>query len=128
MTFNVNVVSADVALTSFTTDGTNLDVAYTVTGATAGSFEIGIYTSPDGSTPDQELMLYTVDGTNSLLTAGNNTAVITPAFDDIRSNYHLIAVSDSNSGTTEDTVELAGGMFVALYNRGKLWLFCLIMR
>jgi Ca2+-binding RTX toxin-like protein len=111
--FTVNVVSADVALTGFTTDGTNLDVAYSITGATAGQFDIGIYTSPDGSTPDQELVPYTVNGTNSPLTIGNHTAVISPAFDDIQSNYHLIALTDANSDPSENTVEFAGGIFVA---------------
>jgi hypothetical protein len=111
--FTVDVEAANVTLTGFTTDGTNLDVAYTVTGGTAAPFDIGIYTSPDGSTPDQELMSYTVNCANSPLTCGSYTAAIAPAFDDIQSNYHLIAVSDANSDSSDNALEFAGGIFIA---------------
>ena len=58
-------------------------------------------------------MPFTVNGTNFPLTTGTYTASFTPAFDDIASDYHLIAVSDANSDPTQNTVEFAGGIFVA---------------
>ncbi len=59
-TFNVNVAAAAVTLNSFTasSDGSQLQVSYTVSDATAAPFNIDIYTSPDGTTPDQLLMSY----------------------------------------------------------------------
>jgi PKD repeat protein len=117
LTFNIDVESPTVALTGFaaSSGGSQLQVSYTVTGGTAAPFTIGIYTSPDGVTPDQLLQSVTVDGSSSSLPlgAGNDTASFTPQFDDIQSNYHLIAVSDTSSDTTQSTVEFAGGVFYA---------------
>ena len=114
-TFNVSVLAADVKLNSFiATSGAQLQVSYTVSTATAAPFTIGIYTSADGTTPDSQLTSVTIDGSIGLpLTTGTHTATFTPAFDDTASDYHLIAVSDANSDPTQDTVEFAGGIFVA---------------
>jgi hypothetical protein len=113
LTFYVNVVSAAVTLTDFapSSDGSKLNVSYTVTGAAAaGPFHIDIYTSPDGSTPDQLLQSVAIDGSADLpLTSG--TASFTPQFDDIQSNYHLIAVADANGATSG--IEFDGGIFYA---------------
>ena len=56
-------------------------------------------------------MSFTVNGTNFPLTTGTYTASFPAAFDDVASNYHLIAVSDADS--SDSTVEFAGGIFVA---------------
>ncbi len=116
-TFNVNVVSAVVTLNSFapSSDGSQLQVSYSIANAAAAPFNINIYVSPDGTTPDQLLMSYPVTDSSLLTeTSGTRHAVsFTPAFDDIASSYHLIAVCDSNSDPTENTVEFAGGIFVA---------------
>ena len=56
-------------------------------------------------------MSFTVNGTNFPLTTGTYTASFPAAFDDVVSNYHLIAVSDADS--SDSTVEFAGGIFVA---------------
>jgi hypothetical protein len=114
--FNVNVAAAAVALNSFTpsSDGSQLQVSYTVSGGTAAPFNIDIYTSPDGTTPDQLLMLVAVDGSTDLpLTTGTHTASFPAAFDDVASDYHLIAVTDASTDPTQNTVEFAGGIFVA---------------
>ncbi len=115
--FTVSVAAAAVSLNTFTasSDGSQLQVSYTVSSGTAAPFNIDVYTSPDGSTPDQLLMsdAVTVNGTNFPLTTGTYTASFTPTFDDIASDFHLIAVADANSDSTQNTVEFAGGVFVA---------------
>ncbi len=114
-TFTVNVVAPTVTLNSFTpsSDGSLLNISYTISGGTADPFNIDIYTSPDGSTSDQLLSSVTVDGTNFPLTVGTWTASLTPAFDDIQSGYHLIAAADGTSDAIPCTVEFAGGVFYA---------------
>ena len=113
--FTVTVSGASVALTGFTAspDGSTLDVAYTVSGGVSAPFTIDTYTSPDGTTPGQLLGSVAVDGTSFPLTAGSHVATLTPAFDDIPSDYHLIAVSTASSDPAENTVAFAGGIFVA---------------
>ena len=77
-TFNVTVVSAEVALTNFTPspDHSELQVQYTISGTTSAPFNIGIYASSDGSSPDQLLTSYAVGAVHSSeLTAGANTVV-----------------------------------------------------
>ena len=116
-TFNVDVVSATVALTGFAAsgDGSQLQVSYTVANADAAPFNINVYTSPDGSTPDQLLTIYPVTASGDLTeTSGTpHTVSFTPQFDDIQSNYHLIAVCDANPDPTQNTVEFTGGVFYA---------------
>ena len=78
-TFNVTVVSAEVALTNFTPspDHSELQVQYSVSGTTSAPFNIGIYASSDGSSPDQLLTSYAVGAVHSSeLTAGANTVYI----------------------------------------------------
>jgi hypothetical protein len=55
-----------------------------------------------------------VDGSTDLpLSEGTDVAFFTPQFDDIQSNYHLIAVADSSSDVVPSTVEFGGGVFYA---------------
>ncbi len=116
--FSVEVDSPTVALTGFAANtssaSSQLNVSYTITGGTADPFNIGIYTSPDGVTPDQLLQSVYVNGGMDLpLTDGDDTASFAAQFDDIPSNYHLIAVSDTSDDSTKSTVEFAGGVFYA---------------
>ncbi len=67
--FTVNVLPAQVVIDSFvpsTTDPGALDVTYTITGANAEPFNIDLYTSSDGTTPDQLLMANAVTGSRDL--------------------------------------------------------------
>ena len=100
-TFTVHVTAADVALTDFSTDGHLLQVSYTISNDTSAPFQIGIYSSPDGMTPDQLLSSYPVGGINSSeLTAsvsGSHTVSITPPAADVSGDYYLIAVADSDA-------------------------------
>jgi hypothetical protein len=112
-TFTVDVVSAAVTLTDFASNGTDLEVSYNVTGAaSAGPFNINVYTSPDGSTPDQLLMSAPVTGSGNLTetTGTPHTFTFAPSFDDVQSGYHLIAVADANPSSA---VEFDGGVFIA---------------
>ena len=80
--FTITVTSADVALTNFSTAGNMLQVQYNIANPTnltqsAAQFQIGIYSSPDGTTPDQLLTSYMVGGVNAgELTVGNNHTVL----------------------------------------------------
>ena len=101
-------------------DGTNLDVTYTVSGADADAFNIDIYTSADGTTPGQLLMPYPVTVARDLA-VGTQSVTIAPVFADIPSAYHLIAVSDANGTNSDGTlvdppVEFEGGVFAATDN------------
>ena len=117
-TFNVTVVSADVALTEFYGEHEHQQFAIRRSRtpwriANAGPFNIDIYTSPDGSTPDQLLMSYPVtrQATWPRPAARRIPFRSRPQFDDIQSNYHLIAVADANGATSG--IEFAGGIFYA---------------
>ena len=109
--FTVTVLPAQVAIDSFvpsTTVPGALDVTYTITGANAVAFNIDLYTSADGTTPDQLLMSVPVDGTVFSVNIGTYTATISPTFADVPSAYHLIAVSDAN-GTNSDGTPVDAG-------------------
>ena len=113
----VNVASASVALTDFAVDpassGSQLQVSYTVASANAAPFNINIYKSSDGTTPDQLLQTVPVTGSALNETSGTSTDTFAfmPQFDDTQSNYHLIAMIDANF--TNNTAEFDGGVFYA---------------
>jgi Ca2+-binding RTX toxin-like protein len=114
--FTVVVQMGEVTLNSFapSSDGSQFQVSYTVATATAAPFDIDIYTSPDGTTPNILLTSVTVDGSTGLpLTVGTHTASFTPAFDDFNTNYQLIAAYNSSAATTASTIAFSGGIFVA---------------
>ena len=91
---------------------TRLNVSYTISGGTAAAFNIDIDTSPDGTTVGQSLTSVSIDGsTDYPLAAGTYTASFTPTFNDVQSDYHLIAVA--NATGIASTVEFDGGIFYA---------------
>ena len=112
--FDVYVVSAVVTLNSFTTDGNELRCL--VFGLRRRRPLPSTLTSTRRRTvrrPMNLLMSFAVNGANSPLTTGTYTASFPAAFDDIPSDYHLIAVTDASSDPTQNTVEFGGGIFVA---------------
>jgi hypothetical protein len=115
--FSVYVLAGSVALTDFkpTSDGSQLQVSYTVSTASTSPFNIDIYTSTDGTTPGELLMSYPVTDSGDLtVTSGTpRTVSFTPAFDDFQSNYQLIAVADASTDTATNTAPFDGGIFVA---------------
>jgi hypothetical protein len=115
-TYTVDVATAAITLTGFSSssDHSALSVSYTVANADSAPFSIGIYTSPDGTTPDQLLTSYTV--TDSSLLAENTgtpySVTIPTTFSDPQQDYQLIAVADSG-GTDGSTLEFPGGIFTS---------------
>ena len=91
LTFNVDVLAATVTLTDFATQGSSLQVTYSVSGAASSPFTIGMYTSPDGTTADQLLSSYNVTDANELA-VGSHTVTIPPPAADVSGDYYLIAV------------------------------------
>ena len=85
-------------------------------GAQSAPFNIGIYASSDGTSPDQLLTPCAVGGADgsvtSELTVGSHTILIRADYADPQDNYHLIAVADGSSDA-DDTLEFAGGIFEA---------------
>ena len=112
-TFNVNVLAANVALTGFTTNGSSLQVSYTIGNETSAPFQIGIYSSPDGTTPDQLLSSYMVGGVNSseLIANSSNTVPITPPAADVPGDYYLIAVANSGLTQADNAIVFGGESF-----------------
>ena len=110
-TFNVGrfVRGGDAQQFHGRSDGSQLQVSYSIANAAAAPFNIDIYTSPDGVTPDQLLMSYPVTGSD-LTETTSNTVSFPAAFDDIASNYHLIAVSDANGVIPTARPPNAGGI------------------
>jgi VCBS repeat-containing protein len=119
-TVTINVAAPlDIHLTSFTSNGTNLAVNYTVSGAVPPSFSIALYQSPDGVTLGQQLQA--VPGNTAL---GPQSTSIVSTFSDIQGDYYLIAKVDSagvvaESNETNNTAPFAGGSFVAMELGGK---------
>lgn len=105
----------DLAPDGFGTSGANLSVAYEVTEATAPAFDIGIYSSVNGSTPGTLLMTHRV--TNSAdRTVGQHTLNFQAAFNDLSTDYSLLAKLDSGSEASEgyennNIRQFSGGAF-----------------
>ena len=113
--FTITVTSADVALTNFSTAGNMLQVQYNIANPTnltqsAAQFQIGIYSSADGTTPDQLLTSYMVGGVNaSELTVGNNhTVLLAPPAGALSGDYYLVAVADSDATPNDNALVLGG--------------------
>ena len=84
---------------------------YNVANAGSAPFPINIYSSTDGTTPDQLLTSYTVGGANGNdLTVGDHTALIAPPAGTPSGDYYLIASADSGAATSNNnTLALSGG-------------------
>ena len=116
--FSVTVVNPDIALTSFTpspdTYHSDLQVQYMVSGVNSAPFNIGIYASSDGTSPDQLLTSYSVNDSSKLaVSALPYTVDIPVTYADPQESYHLIAVADA---APDNSLEFAGGIFEATDN------------
>ena len=105
-TFHVNVLTADVALKDFFTNNEGvLQVSYTIGNEASAPFQISIYSSPDGTTPDQPLGSYMVGSNNSdELDEGSHIVPITESIANTSGDCYLIAVADN-------TIPFDGGVF-----------------
>jgi autotransporter-associated beta strand protein len=94
-------------------DQNSLQVTYQVdTTNSAAPFQIGLYTSVDGIAPDQPFGEPYSISDPSLLTPGAHTISFTAPYQDVSSDYRLIAVVNTDSTPAESTLEFAGGIFV----------------
>ncbi|MCC7086316.1 MAG: hypothetical protein IT427_15035 [Pirellulales bacterium] len=98
---------------TFTTDGTQLSIGYTVAGDYAPDFTIGLYASPDGVALGELLQSIPVD-----TTAGTRSLALTPEFADLQQDYFLMAAVDGDEQVPEsdeanNALLFAGGAFVA---------------
>ena len=111
LNFTATVTAANVPLTSVSAAGNWLQVQYNVANAGSAPFPINIYSSTDGTTPDQLLTSYTVGGANGNdLTVGDHTALIAPPAGTPSGDYYLIASADSGAATSNNnTLALSGG-------------------
>jgi VCBS repeat-containing protein len=116
-TVSISVGTApELAITGFSSNGTNLEIDYSVANGAAGSFKIALYTSDDGLTLGEQLQ--EVNGGQNPGSLGNHTLTFQPTFDDPAENYYLVAVLDSNdevleSDETNNAAVFSGGAFVA---------------
>jgi hypothetical protein len=112
VTFNVSN-TRDVALTSFTADGTYLDLSYFVIGGDVNPFYIGLYASPDGVTRGHRIEALTADDSS-----GSHSLSFIPYFEDLPANYYLLAMVDSDDSINEthetnNAAALIGGAYLA---------------
>ncbi len=115
--FSVTVLPATVALTDFapSTDGTALDVSYTITDSVdsqAAPFTISIYSSADAATPDTLLWSYAVSNSADLTASAagqSHTVATTPTAADVAGNYSLLALADADP----NPIPFDGGIFAA---------------
>ena len=80
-------------------------MSYTIDTDTLAPFQIGIYSSPDGTTPDQLLTSYMVGGVNSneLSRPASHTVSIAPPAADVSGDYYLIAQDDQPAANTQSS-------------------------
>ena len=94
------VLSADIAVTGFSTDGTNLIAQYSITGDSVGEFNIGIYSSSDGTSLDTLLQSQRVNA-GSDRQAGDHTIAIQPNFGSSGGDRFLVVALDSDNEVGE---------------------------
>ncbi|MCC7086314.1 MAG: cadherin-like domain-containing protein, partial [Pirellulales bacterium] len=103
----------DFVIDTFTSDGTQLSIGYSVAGDYAPDFTIGLYASPDGVMLGELLQSIPVD-----TTAGTRSLVLTPEFTDLQQDYFLMAAVDGDeqvaeTDETNNALLFAGGAFLA---------------
>jgi hypothetical protein len=113
-TISVTVTQPNLAITDFavSADHAALEVEYSLVDE-ASPFEIGIYASPDGTTPDTLLASYQVGGVAepSELSAGSHTIFIAPPAGDIPGDYRLLAYAQAGVLPEYSFMALASGIF-----------------
>jgi len=112
-TFRMTVLDAGVALTSFYTDGDALKVTYTITSSQgyAAPFTIGIYSTTDGQTPGTLLASIPVTDDQSLQAGSQHELVVIPDLEEVDGDYSLLAVTDGDVTTSNNSWPLTSGAF-----------------
>jgi hypothetical protein len=110
------MMAADLVVTGFTADGEDLVVTYDVTTDTAAEFDIGVYRSSDGVTPDSLLFSQRVTASNLLAVGTGHEISLVADFTDVPEDYQLMVVLDSadevsETSETNNILLFAGGVF-----------------
>lgn len=109
--------------------GQQLAVAYEIQNEAAPAFDLTLYTSSDGGTPESELYTLRVDAPGDL-SVGTHQLYFTPDFVDPIEDYRLLVRLDSadeiaESSETNNTAVLDNGLFVTaggvLHGHGSDW-------
>jgi Ca2+-binding RTX toxin-like protein len=103
---------ADIAITHFYADGTHLKIDYSISGELSSPFAIAVVAVVDGMYTTQQLA-----AGNGETSEGVHTLTLTPAFDDMKYDYKLVAVADSDYEVDEidesnDSAAFEGGSFL----------------
>ena len=109
-----SLLAADLSINSFTSDGVNLVVDFSIAQEETSEFSIAIYRSFDGVTPDELLVSRWIDAG---LGIGSHQVIIPAAFTDLVADYELFAVIDDGSAIMEaeegnNQASFGGGAFV----------------
>ena len=95
-----NLLAADLVPLSFYSDGTDLVVQYDVQNQNAAPFDVGVYSSADGVTPDTLLQMHRFDDASEY-SVGSHTQSIVANFTDSTDDYKLLMVFDVNDEVAE---------------------------
>ncbi|HUT14561.1 MAG TPA: LamG-like jellyroll fold domain-containing protein, partial [Thermoguttaceae bacterium] len=111
------LLAIDLGITGFFADGEDPAVSYQIDGDEAPAFDIGIYRSFDGITPDALLGTRRIDNP-AALSPGSHEASITADFVDVQADYFLMARIDAGgevveTDETNNQLLFAGGIFQA---------------
>ena len=111
------MLTTDLAVASFASDGEDWVVTYDVTDEAASAFDIGIYRSSDGVTADSLLQTKPVSNTADLAVGTGHVLEITPDFPNEDEDYYLIvrlddADENAESSETNNEAVFSGGMFL----------------
>lgn len=110
------LLAADIQFQSFSASGGNLAVSYDVLNEAVAAFDIGIYTSPDGSSLGTLLTTKRVTASSDRSVGNGHSVSFQPTFTDPGTDYYPIAKLDSSSEVAESTEgnnqgAFSGGVF-----------------
>ncbi len=94
------LLAIDLGIADFSASEHDLLVEYDVAGDDVPSFDVGIYSSTDGTTPETLLMTHAIDDPLDLA-AGTHGVSIDADFTDVPEDYYLVAQLDAGSSVDE---------------------------
>ncbi|MHB8898168.1 MAG: hypothetical protein ACYC6Y_05435 [Thermoguttaceae bacterium] len=115
------MLTTDLAVSAFASDGDDWTVTYDVNGQAASPFDIGIYRSGDGQTADTLIQTHRVAGAADLAVGAGHAITIDPDFTDVEQDCYLVVKLDSSTenaklSETNNQALFAGGAFVNGYS------------
>ena len=94
------LLAADLSITQFTAEGTDITVDYEITGQAVPAFDIDLTRSADGTVDDAVLQSIRIDDPADLA-LGSHSVTISPDFSDVQSDYWLLGRIDAGGEVTE---------------------------